>query len=758
MKIKILISVMLLFTLSGYSQNKMTGEITGKVMDHTTNTPLIAANVMVVGTQLGAATNADGEYRITNVPVGVQAVRVSVIGYKIVVKSDISVNSVKPSVVNFELAETVIEFDELMVRPEYFESSTDRPISTQTQSNEEIRRLPGGFEDVVRAISILPGVGQVTGGRNDLIVRGGAPSENLYVVDGIEVPNINHFGTQGASGGPISFINLDFVSGTTFSSGGFGSRYGDKLSSVLTLDLRDGRTDRWGGKATIAASQFGLDLEGPVGKNGSTLFSARRSYLDFIFKANGFGFVPEYWDFLSKTTYDLGKSDQLRVLGIAALDKTNFLNDTDENRYDNSQILGSTQNQFMGGITWKHVFSGGFSEMTLGQSLVDYDYFQNDTLQNPIFRNLSLEHETSLTENVVFNLTKSTEVTTGLQGKYVRLHSDIYLPSMVDEYGFPVSLELDERTSAYKGAGWLQLAQNWGPLDVIAGLRYDYFNMINDKNAVSPRISLRYAFSNLTSVKMSAGRYYQAPSYIWLMTNSENKKLKHIAANQYIFGIEHLLRDDTIVSIEAYYKQYDDYPSSLPREYLVLANTGAGYGGASEGYVSFGIDPMVSKGKGKAHGAELFVQKKFSSSPLYGTFSLSYNNARFTALDGIERAGSYEQRWIMNLGGGYVFGQFWELSTRIRYATGRPYTPYEPDFSRSPEKFNTLRVQDNYFIDLRIDRRWYMEKISLITYIDVQNLLNRDVYDVPSFNLYKGTIENTGGVGILPSIGISAEF
>ncbi len=300
---KLLILILLLAFQSAVLAQR--GEILGTVIDVTTNEPLPGVNVQLLNTTIGAATNLEGEFRITGIPPGTYAVRAGIIGYTAITESDIVVTPIRPVELNFQLRETVIEFGEITVTPDFFSTSEDKPISVQVQTAEEIRRLPGGFEDVVRAVSVLPGVAQVSAGRNDLIVRGGAPSENLYVVDGLELNNINHFGTQGASGGPQSYINLDFVQKTEFSTGGFGARYGDKLSSVLSIDLRQGRKDRFGGKATISATQFGLSLEGPIGNKGSYIFSARRSYLDLLFRAAGFGFVPEYWDFLGKATYEI---------------------------------------------------------------------------------------------------------------------------------------------------------------------------------------------------------------------------------------------------------------------------------------------------------------------------------------------------------------------------------------------------------------------------------------------------------------------
>ncbi|MBP6672277.1 MAG: carboxypeptidase-like regulatory domain-containing protein, partial [Bacteroidetes bacterium] len=393
-----------LFTLTltaQESQPKLTGKIVGHVKNYATKEAVVSATVVIQGTTLGAATDLDGNFVINNVPVGTYVLRASALGFQTKVRTDVVVAVGKPADIHFELMESSVELEGVTVTTEYFQKSPDAPISVQTLGAEEIRRLPGGLEDVVRAISILPGVAQVQNGRNDLIVRGGAPSENLFVIDNIEVANINHFGTQGASGGPLSFINLDFVDQTSFKTGGFGAKYGDKLSSVLTIDLKDGREDRLGGKATISASQFGLNLEGPTDENGSFLFSARRSYLDFIFKAAGFGFVPEYWDFLGKVTYKLSPKDQLNILGVVALDNVKLFNDTEEKRFDNSRILASDQTQALGGASWRHLFDKGFTNVTLSQTYNGYNFIQNDSLLNPIFKSASDEYETSLRGDIV---------------------------------------------------------------------------------------------------------------------------------------------------------------------------------------------------------------------------------------------------------------------------------------------------------------------------------------------------------------------
>jgi len=739
-------------------ETQRTGSITGTVINAVTREPLIGTNIVILDTTLGAATDREGRFTVENIPVGTYVLRASMIGFSSSTQTDVVVSTVRPAELRFSLTETNVEIEGVTITADFFQKIPGKSLSTQTQSNEEIRRLPGGFEDVVRAISILPGVAQVQAGRNDLIVRGGAPSENLFIVEGIEVPNINHFGTQGSTGGPQSFINLDFVSGTSFSTGGFGVQYGDRLSSVLQIDLRDGRKDRFGGKGTISASQFGLNLEGPLNDDASFIFSARRSYLDFIFRAAGFGFVPEYWDFLGKVSYRISNNDRISVLGIGAFNNVRLFNDTEERRFDNSRILYSNQDQFIGGVSWQRLIPSGYMTVTLGQTYVDYAYRQDDINLETIFRNTSYEYESSLRADLVLQLDRNTEINVGTQGRVAHIQSDLFLRSF--ETGFGEDLSVDEvmSTTGYKSSLYAQLTRRFGDLNLTGGLRLDYFDMIKKPFVFSPRLSLNYSITEKTDFNAAVGRYYQAPSYIWLAAHPDNRRLRYIGVDQYILGIDHLLREDTRISLEGYYKNYFDYPASKSRDYLVMANTGAGFGGSEEGFASFGIDPLVGEGSGRAYGVELFLQKKLSSVPFYGTFSISYNNSWYTALDGISRPGTFDQRWLMNLGGGYIFNDRWEISARFRLATGRPYTPFNQDGTQDPVLYNSARIPANHSLDVRADRRWSFDSYVIITYVDIQNIYNRRFRDVPRYDRRSGMIEKTSSIGILPSIGISVEF
>ena len=763
---KVHAQTLLLLTLALFINHPIFGQessprgiLTGTVVNRNSGEPLAGANILLRGTNIGVATDLDGGFRIEQIPPGVYAVQASVIGYAQEVRTDIAISPARPMEIQFQLEPASIQLEEVTVRAGFFRNNADAKVSTTVQSNEEIRRLPGGFEDVARAISILPGVAQPSPGRNDLIVRGGAPSENLYLVDNIEVPNINHFGTQGASGGPQSFINLDFIERTSFSTGGFGVRYGDRLSSVLTIDLREGRKDHMGGKATISASQFGLNLEGPLpDQNGSYLFSARRSYLDFIFKAAGFAFVPEYWDFLAKANRSITPHDQVSVVAIAALDNVRLFNDDADQRYDNATVPATDQNTLVGGISWKHLFGRGFTTVSLGQTVTDFNTAQNDSLLNPVFRNRSREAETSLRTEVVYRATEATVLSLGGQQKFIGFDANIDLPPFTTSYGEVITVNEYYKTTTTKSALYGQASQDIGKLELVLGGRLDAFNLLDEPLAFSPRLSATYPLDMLTNINASVGRYHQAPSYIWLVANPQNRALKQLTADQVVLGVDHLLRYDVRISLEGYYKEYSDYPASVTRPWLVLANTGAGYGGTRSNFAEYGFDPLVSEGTGWSRGVELFAQKKAGEDPHYAIASLSYNEAWFTGLDGVERPSSYDQRWIFNLGGGFILSNHFEISGRFRLATGSPYTPYENDGTQDPDKVNSERTPINHSLDLRADRRWFFDSWTLIGYIDLQNVYNNPYQSAPQWDEREGKAIENDSIGLLPSIGISVEF
>ena len=732
--------------------------------DAAAHEPIALANVVIYGSTMGASTNEKGEFSIQRVPPGSYEVMVSALGYASSTQRNVVVIASQNSEIEFVLVEQSIPMNEVFTIGNPSLSAADVPLSTRLLSYKEIQNTAGGFEDIIRTVTIMPGVMQTRIDRNDLSVRGGAASENLFIVDDIEFANVNHFGTQGSGGGSVSFINLDFIENTIFSSGGFGVRYGDRLSSMLSIGIRDGREDRQRIKAMVSATEAGLNLEGPLSEQGSYLVSVRRSYLDPLFRLYGFSFAPYYYDFLAKTDYRFGRYDKLEFLSIGAIDRNTQFNDTQQERDQNKHTIFSDQTRITNGLIWRHGFDIGYMTFAGWYSYADIGYHQTGDRMNPLLLNSSYEGETGVKGDATIRIFPSTECALGVGIKTVRLNSPLSTGSFdsgfieADSVIRVPALHNASDTSGYKMHSYVQLSQILEPLVLTFGLRWDYFSMIEQNSVVSPRVSARLDVLPATTVTFSAGRFYQSPSYIWIIGNSYNRALTYLATNQYVVGVEHYFRSDVKMSLEGYIKNYDHYPLSLTQPYMVMVNSAAEVQSINEAYETFGLDYLESTGTGQARGVEFFLQKQFSETPLYGRLSISLSDVRFTALDGVSRPSSTDQRWKVNLSAGYIYNENWEFNATFRYSTGFPYTPFTNSFDRLSSEYNTARTDANHSLDIRVNRRWVMTTWILNTYIDIQNVYNKKPSLPPYWNQQDNQVAEQDVLGIVPSIGISVEF
>lgn len=773
--------IILLFILGTavQSQTQTKGKISGVVLDAVTKEPLIGVNVQVVGTDLGAATDANGKFVIPAVPSGIIQLKLTYIGYQQVVKTDVMVMNAHPAIVNAEMQPKALELEEVSVSAGFFVNEATPQPSLIALNREEIRRQPGGFEDVVRTVAALPGVSvNNAGGRNDLLVRGGGPSENLYVVNNIEVPNINHFGTQGTASGSLSFINLDFVQDVTFSTGGFGVEYGDKMSSVLALKLGEGRSDRLGGKALVSATQYGLDVEGPLTTRGNFIFSARKSYLDLIFKAAGLPFIPVYTDLNLLMNFQLTPKDRIFVLGLGAIDQIDRDVSSEKGRVFNAALLDNTQNQWIGGIDYRHSLSKGYLNATLNSNNFLYRFSQAGENQNEYFRSRATEQVVGLKVQHFWAFSPKLFVKSGVTTKFLRNeNTTTFADSVFDRngrklarkmLGLPSQLQEEATTrnlSIFQEWEWLGLPG----VDLKLGVRADYFGLLNNPWTIAPRFSMKYQLAPKFSLKISSGTYYQSPSLVWLV-NQNNRSLEALHNWMSVAGIEYFPRPDTRVSLEGYYKRYRNLPGgTIPgvNDYIIITSTGSGYGGREDDFQSFGYFDLISNGRGRAYGAELYIEKKSSELPLYGQASVSYGRSEYVPLNGKTYPGPFDQRWILNLTGGYIPGSKWQFSARFRYFSGVPYTPVyrptknpvQPGFIQNlPQEYLAARLDAGHHLDLRVDRFFNFKSWTLILYLDVQNVYNYKIPIKPRYDFYEDEIVNSNSIGILPSIGVSANF
>lgn len=758
--------VVLLVATSLHAQTTArTGVIEGRVIHAVTQQPIPSAQVLVPGTGRGAQADEQGRFRITAVPVGVVTLQARAIGYAPQSIADVAVSITKPVEVTVRLSPAALSLAAVQVQASYFAAPPDAPVSTTTLSREETRRAPGVQEDVIRAVALLPGVAVTQAGRNDLAVRGGAPFQNLFVVDGIEVPNINHFGSQGSTGGPLSLINIQFVDETQFSAGGFGARYGDRTNSVTSLSLREGsRTP--GGELNLSATGYGAFIEGPMGERGSFLLGVRRSYLDLVFKAAGFGFIPAYTDLTFKATQRLNPRTTLSVLTVGALDDITFNNETADNRYENSRVVGNEQRQYFSGVTLKRVLARGVLDVTLGRTWSRYATAQYDSLSppNPIFRANTTEGEQMLRADVQVEPRAGFELGAGAMVKFAStLDYDVMLPGFarVDAAGTPHPLLVDTTFTASRSAAYGQVS--WKPMPRVrltVGARGDYYPFLRDAFRVSPRMGARVGVNDQTTLTFAAGRYWQAPQFIWLVGDPSNRgALQPFRADHLVAGVEREVRSDLKVQAEAYYQRYAGMPARLWRPQAVLAP--AGFDDITTD-IPFGLEPLRSIGTGRSYGVELLARKVLSTVPVYGLATVSLNRTEFTSFDGISRPGAFETRWIANLLGGWRPSSTWEFSGKFRAAAGLPYTPFittGPDVGqRDFARYNTGRLPAFASLDLRVDRRWSFTHRQLIAYIDLQNVTGARGVGGYAWDQRERRVKKDESIGLLPSIGINLQF
>lgn len=765
MKIKLLILICFLTISNLYSQSPES-EISGKIVDKLTQQPLADVVItLLLNNEPVNNTVSDnsGIFKFSNIKVGTYSVRYSLLGYNPLRTDNIIVSSGKVTDLFVELEG--IETDVIIVEDENFSKPVDISSSFKNLTYEEIRRSPGGFEDIGRVLQILPGVSFVNDGRNDLIVRGGAPSENLFLVDNASVPNINHFGSQGSTGGPVSIINLDFIREVNFLTGGFSARYGDKLSSVLELKLREGNREKFFGDINLSATGFGAIIEGPIGSkgNGSYLISARRSYLDLIFNAAGFGFVPEYSSFQVKTVYDINSKNSFTINAIGNIDKVRFNNDTEENIEDNERILKNNQWGYVNSFELKTLLSSNsYSLINLSRSYTNYDLTGRDSNFTEVFKNKSAEGETKFKIEYFVSPDVTSLISTGAGVNYINLNYEIKKDTdttfFINEIGQRVilpSVNLANESNAIKLFAFVQYSKTlFNKLKLNAGIRTDYFSLLSEKLTISPRASLTVPLLSNTFLNLSYGIFRQSPSYLWIISDDANKELKSLRADHYVVGLEQFISNDLRITVEGYYKKYFNYPVSEIRPWLILANSGGDF----EQRNDFIIEKLNSLGSGDAKGIELFIQKSLTKD-FYGLISFSYFDAKYKAADGIERESSFNNKIISTISAGYKFGDGWEISSKFRFSGGRPFTSINPQNGyQLVSQFNGDNLPNYNRLDLRIDKRWNFKNWSLITYIDIQNLLNKKNVTNYFWNKFTREIDKNESIGVLPSIGINAKF
>ena len=787
--------------LTVLSQEK--GMLKGRVFDKQSNEPIPFANVIVFGTTIGTTSDVDGNFVFTGLNPGYIELRASAIGYNTYISEAILVTNSKAVYIDIPVEQSSVELEGVVVKASTFRRSDDAPLSLRRIGIDEIEKNPGGNRDISRVIQSLPGVASTLAYRNDVIIRGGGPNENRFFLDGIEIPNLNHFATQGASGGPVGIINVDFVREVNFYSGAFPTNMGNSLSSVLDFRQIDGNMDRLKTKAAVGASDLALTLDGPIAKNTSFIFSARRSYLQFLFDALGLPFLPTYNDFQFKTKTKFNNKNELTIIGLGAYDvnklNTGIKNPDESQQYLLGYLPENTQWNYTIGASYKHFRKNGFETYIISRNMLNneqYKYQNNDESQPKLLNYTSREAENKVRYERQLKLGSGYDLNLGAGMEYATYYNSTFRAKYVGETYQPDNYETDMDMLKWNIFGQINHTY-FQRLTLSLGLRADANNysstMSNMLEQVSPRFSASFEVSPEYFLNFNVGRYFQHPSYTTLgysntsgnLVNKSNG-LKYIQSNHIVFGGEWLPNEWSRLTVEGFMKLYRNYPVSLT-DSISIANRGAEYG-------TFGDEPVKSLGKGRAYGLEFLYRNK----NLWGFNTLiSYTLVRSESAEmdnNLEAKSSYiptswDNRHLVSITATRSFKHGWEVGFKWRYVGGTPYTPYDLEKSALVDvwntrnqasfdysRFNTLRLDSFHRLDVRVDKMFYFNTWTLNIYVDIQNIYNNkgeetDSYDVvrdsngnptidpsdPSRYLLK-KLKNDGSGTILPTAGIIIEF
>lgn len=794
MKKIIFLSIFFLITVFCFAQK---GTIKGRVYNAKTNQPLEFATIQIEGTTIGSTSDLDGNFIFTGVNPGFTRLIVRMIGFETTASPEIQVQGNQTTFIDIELPESSIVINDVVVMPNISAKRIESPLSVISLGVQEIEKSASANRDVSKVVQNLPGVGATAANRNDLIVRGGGPSENVFYLDGIEIPIINHFATQGASGGVVGIINPDFVREISFYTGAFPANRTNALSSVMEIRQKDGSKDRVHTKISVGASDAAITVDGPIKEKSTFIVSARQSYLQLLFKAIGLPFLPTYNDFQLKYKYQINPKNEITLIGIGAIDNMVLNTDlektgTEAQKYILNYLPVYNQWNYTIGTVYKHFSENYFDTWVLSRNMLRNQNFKhpgNDENQPKLSDYRSDEAENKLRfERTYPNLLIKVQFGAGV--KYARYTNQTYRKVFTN--GSITDFTYNSKLKLFGYQAFLQLSDQYfnEKLKLSLGINVtgNTFNdnMKNPLNQFSPRFSVSYALSDKWDLNANIGRYAMQPSYTTLGYKNvageyvnRNENVKHILSNQAIFGFEFRPQEKIRVTAEGFYKQYLHYPVSVA-DGISIAGKGAGYG-------QVGDEEVVSSGKGRAYGVEL-VWKITSWKNINLTSTYTFFRSEFTDSNGKYIPSSWDTKHLLNLIAGYKIGKSWNVAARWRYVGGAPYSPIDMELSTLKDawnitnqpytdydNYNTLRLKNAHQLDIRIDKEFYFKKWLLNVYADVQNVYNFQSENAPIYtNLDKDgnvmddpadpqnrqllrTLDSYSGT-VLPTIGLIFKF
>ena len=738
-------------------------KVSGKVINQSTRMPLKGAAILVDRAATQVVTNDEGEFTVSIADPGFHTVTAELEAFEAVNIAEQLYTYDKSPYVTIEMEPQVQGIDAVTIKKSSLQRRVaESPVSAQQLSIREIERNPGGSRDISKIIQSLPGVISIPGFRNDVVIRGGSPSENKFYLDGVEIPIINHFQTQGSTGGPVGILNVNFIKDVNFYTGAFPVNYANGLSSVLEFKQIDGNRQKNKFRFTLGSSDVGLTADGPLGKSKKVTYilSARQSYLQGLFSVLGLPFLPNFIDYQAKVKVDLKGKDNITFLMVGGIDFFRLNTKVNDGITDsvklksNKYILGYlpyySQWNYTFGTVYTHFGENSKTQYFLSRNMLSNTsnkYRNNDesSESNRIFKYNSTEEENKF--RVEHSLTQGKwKVLTGGGLEYVQYgvnnNAKVLIPGAPGTPGTVVDVNFASKLNLMKYMAFARTYRTFksGAMVSFAGrLDGNSFNknMRNVLNQPTVSVSGSYPLGiDGLYLNGNVGQFFQLPSYTILGYRNNAGDLDNLNRVKYIrnrsvgAGFQYNAGKQTRVTLEGFYKQYAHYPMSL-RDSISLGNLGTDF-------AVVGNEPVSSVNSGKAYGMEFLVQRR-SRTGLYGILAYTLAWSYFDDKNGKQIASAWDSRHTISLVGGKKFKRNWELGMKLRMATGRPYTPY--DVNRSLNKanwdvrgvalpdynlLNSERLGLFSQVDMRVDKVWYLKKTSINFYIDLQNVLNKE--------------------------------
>lgn len=754
--------LILLFFISSLSLYSQVGSININVFDDFSKKPLTATVKILGGNE--EQFSGTGNILISDISSGTYTFEIVSEGYSPSYLNEINVVPNQNLTFSVGLTKFATDIQEVTITRKAYKTTAESPVSLRNITSEEVQKNAGSNRDVSKAILSFPGVGSTATFRNDLFIRGGSSAENKFYIDGIEVPVINHFQTQGASGGPRGIITVDFIKDVDFYSGAFPAKRNGVLSSLFEFNLKQARKDKLGYKAVLGLDDMQLMVDGPLSKDQSWsgLFSARKSNLQLLFKGIGLPFLPSYYDTTFKISKKYKSGDELYFIGLGAIDKFEF-NDNAKKTLSNLTLIdrlpNSPQWNYTVGAGYRHLVENGNWLFTWSRNMLDNQaikYYRNiETPQNLLYDYQSREAENKVRIDRNFKL-NDYQFSAGTNVNFAKYSNNSTIKQVNQN-----TIDFDQISSELNLVQYglyVQTAKKFleDKMQLSVGARIDgsnYSDLTNNPfEQFSPRFSLNYKFAENWAANFNTGIYYQLPAYtslgFQLSNNLVNKNsLKYIQNTHFVGGLEFNGKDNLRFTLEGYYKKYKNYPFSL-RNQISLANIGGDFG-------VVGNEPVDSRGFGETYGVEFLAQKRTLNN-FYGIVAYTFGFSKFSDSAGNLLPSSWDSRHILTMTTGKYFKRNWNLGARFRLQSGLPETPYDLqrsalvniwNVSNGPvqdfTQLNSLRGNVAHQLDIRAEKKWIFKKWQFTTYVDVVNVYgSKSASNLPVVNLQRDASDN----------------